>query len=123
MVFLFNYLPIINYLLPDNIFCLFKFSSLFRYKEYLFYFYINKLYLSFNRILTNSDFFVINSLLPRELSVSRFSLDFLKLLNLNYNVFSNLILVQSKRKIFPKFTPSYFTSSITLRVPFGYLRC
>lgn len=118
----FNYLPIINYLLPDKIFCLFKFSSLFQYKEYLFYFYINKLYLSFNRILTNSNFVVINSLLSRELFVSRFSLDFLKLLDLTYNVFSNLISVHRTKKIFPNCTTLYFADHITLRVSFGYVR-
>lgn len=125
-----NYLPIINYLLPDKIFRLFKFNSLFRYKEYLFYFYISKLYLSFNRILKSRNLVVINSLLPKETFISKFSLDFIKLFDLSYNTFSNsdylpfsnLAYIQKKRSSFLIVNSSYDIHRVKLSVPFGYLR-
>jgi hypothetical protein len=92
--------------------------------------YLDKLYLSFNRLLSFSKIPLMNSLLPSDILLCRFYLDLDKFVSLNFSFFSNLNclilndLVLRKRKVFPFLQSNsiYIFRKVVLSAPIGYFR-
>lgn len=120
-------------LIPYKFFLLFKFNNVFAYKEYLFNQYLQKLYISFIRILVKKNLSIRSTLLPTDVFISRFSLEFFSLLDLSYNLFftsKDLIFTsldfitqnKSSSSNIIEYSSSYSKSEVRLTIPFGYVR-